>query len=71
MTEDEADRLLGSLSYTTSMDCFKDCDFVAENLTENVEIKDAFYKELSSIVNNNAILNIKGSNTTLILDAST
>lgn len=56
MTEDEADRLLGSLSYTTSMDCFKDCDFVAENLTENVEIKDAFYKELSSIVNNNAII---------------
>lgn len=56
MTEQEADKLLGSLSYTTSMDCFKDCDFVAENLTENVEIKDTFYKELSDVVSDNAII---------------
>ena len=56
MTEQEADKLLGSLSYTTSMDCFKDCDFVAENLTENVDIKDTFYKELSDVVSDNAII---------------
>lgn len=56
MTEQEADKLLGSLSYTTSMDCFKDCDFVAENLTENVEIKDTFYKELSDVVSDNSII---------------
>ncbi len=56
MTEQEADKLLGSLSYTTSMDCFKDCDFVAENLTENVEIKDTFYRELSDVVSDNTII---------------
>lgn len=56
MTEEQADKLLGSLSYTTSMDCFKNCDFVAENLTENVEIKDTFYKELSAVVSDSAII---------------
>lgn len=56
MTEEEADKLLGSLSYTTSMECFKNCDFVAENLTENMDIKDTFYKELSEVVSDSAII---------------
>ena len=28
LTKEKADSLLGALSYTTSMECFKTCDFV-------------------------------------------
>lgn len=56
LTEAEAERLLGALTYTTSMDCFRDCDFVGENLAENVEIKAAFYREISELVPDHAIV---------------
>lgn len=56
MTQKEADKLLGALSFTTSMDCFKDCDFIAENVVENIDVKHEFYKQLSEIVNENAII---------------
>lgn len=51
-----ADKLLGSITYTTSTDCFKSCDCVAENLTESMEIKDEFYKMISAIIKDDAII---------------
>lgn len=56
MTKQEAEKLINSLSYTTSTECFKNCDFVAENLTENVDIKDEFYKTISEVISDNAII---------------
>ncbi len=56
MTKQEAEKLTASLSYTTSTECFKDCDFVAENLTENVDIKDEFYKTISEVISDDAII---------------
>ena len=56
LTKEKADRLLGALSYTTSMECFADCDFVAENLSENLEIKDAFYKKISEVIRDTAVI---------------
>ena len=56
MDKEAADKLLSSITYTTSTDCFKSCDFVAENLTEKVEIKDEFYKTISEIINDDAII---------------
>ena len=56
LTKEKAGSLLGALSYTTSMECFKTCDFVAENLSENLEIKDDFYKKLSEVISNTAVI---------------
>lgn len=56
MNRQEADKLLSAITYTTSTDCFKTCDFVAENLTENVDIKDEFYKTISEVINDEAII---------------
>ena len=56
MSKENAEQLLNALSYTTSMDCFTDCDFIAENLSENVEIKEKFYRELSEIVDDRTII---------------
>lgn len=51
-----AGKVLGAITYTTSMDCFRDCDFVAENIAENADIKAAFYKEISDLVPDTAII---------------
>ena len=56
MTQKEADKLLSALSFTTSMDCFKDCDFIAENIVENINVKHEFYKQLSEIVKDDTII---------------
>lgn len=56
MSKENAEQLLNALSYTTSMDYFADCDFIAENLSENVEIKEKFYRELSEIVDDRTII---------------
>ncbi len=56
MTQKEADKLLNALSFTTSMDCFKECDFIAENIVENIEVKHEFYKQLSEIVKDDTII---------------
>lgn len=52
----KADKILSSITYTTSTDCFKDCDFVSENLKEDIDVKDAFYKTISGIAKDDAII---------------
>ena len=56
ITKQQGQTLIGYLSYTTSKDCFKDCDLVVESIIENVDIKKAFYQEISQIVSSNCIL---------------
>ncbi len=56
ITEQQGQTIISYLSYTTSKDCFKDCDLVVESIIENVDIKKAFYQEISQIVSSNCIL---------------
>lgn len=56
ITKQQGQTLIGYLSYTTNKDCFKDCDLVIESIIENVDIKKAFYQEISQIVSPNCIL---------------
>lgn len=56
ITEQQGQTIISYLSYTTSKDCFKDCDLVVESIIENVNIKKAFYQEISQIVSSNCIL---------------
>lgn len=56
INEDKANKILSSLSYTTDKQCFTDADFISENLAENLDIKDEFYKEISKICNKDCII---------------
>lgn len=56
ITKQQGQTLIGYLSYTTNKNCFKDCDLVIESIIENVDIKKAFYQEISQIVSSNCIL---------------
>lgn len=56
MSEEKAKKVLSSISYTTSVECFKTCDFVSENIAEDIDIKDAFYKQISELVRDDAII---------------
>lgn len=56
ITSEVANKILNSLSYTTDMSCFKEADFVAENLAEVMDIKDEFYKEISKLCKEEAII---------------
>jgi len=61
INEEKADKILSSIKYTTSTDCFKDCDFISENLKEDLAVKDEFYKTISDIVKPNAIISTNTS----------
>ena len=52
----ESEALLKNLTYTTSKDCFKDCDLVIESIIENLSVKQGFYGEISNIVKDDCIL---------------
>lgn len=56
LKEEEAQSLLASLSYTIDTDCFKDCDLVVENLAEVLDIKSAFYAQISELVRPDTIV---------------
>lgn len=45
-----------NLSFTTSTDCFKDCDLVIECIIENLDIKKSFYNQISQLVRKDTIL---------------
>lgn len=56
MTIEEGKILLSNISYTTSKDCFQDCDLVIESIIENEDVKKNFYKDISRIVDVSTIL---------------
>lgn len=56
ITEEKAKSLHSLLSYTVSTDCFCDCDLVVENVAEIVDVKAAFYKQISDLVRTDTIV---------------
>lgn len=55
-TQAEIEATLSRITYTTSMDCFKDADLVNESIVENMEIKHEFWKKVSDIAKPDCIL---------------
>lgn len=56
ITQDEADAAFGRFSTTTSYDDMKDCDFVVEAATENLDIKLDIMKQLDAATRDDVIL---------------
>lgn len=56
LTAKESQGLQGRLSHTCEKDCFKDCDLVVESIIEKMEIKHLFWKEISTLVQEDVIL---------------
>lgn len=56
VTEEESKALLGRISYTGEKDCFKTADFVVEAILEKLDVKHAFWGEISKLVPGDALL---------------
>lgn len=56
LASQQSQDLLNHLSYTTSKDCFKECDLVAESIIEGLEIKKSSYQDTSQFVKDECIL---------------
>ena len=56
MTEDEKDKALKNITYTTEVKDLADCDVVIEAATENPKLKKEIFKELDEVVKEGAIL---------------
>jgi len=63
LTEEAKKTILAKIKLTTQMSDLKDCDFVVEAATENIELKLKIFKELDQIVKAESIL---ASNTSSI-----
>ncbi len=56
MTEDAKKALLGNIQATTTLADLKDCDFVVEAATENIDLKLKIFKDLDQTVKAGSIL---------------
>lgn len=56
MTEDAKKALLGNIKATTTLADLKDCDFVVEAATENIDLKLKIFKDLDQTVKAGSIL---------------
>lgn len=56
LTEDAKKSLLANIKTTTNMQDLKDCDFVVEAATENIDLKLKIFKDLDQIVKKDSIL---------------
>lgn len=63
MTEDAKKTLMGKIKATTQLSDLKDCDFVVEAATENIDLKLKIFKDLDQTVKADSIL---ASNTSSI-----
>lgn len=52
----QAQLLFSYLNYTSSKNCFSNCDLVVENIIENLKIKQDFHHEISHMVNDTTII---------------
>lgn len=70
-TKEEADAILGRIEMTTGKESFSEIDFALEATVENMEIKHAFFRELSEAAKPEAILctNTSGMSITKIAEA--
>ena len=71
VTEAESAALLGRIAYTAEKDCFKAADFVVEAILEKLDIKHAFWAEISETVGDDVVLasNTSGLSITKIAEA--
>ena len=56
MTEDEKNKAIANISYTTEVKDLADCDVVIEAATENPKLKKEIFRELDEVVKEGAIL---------------
>ncbi len=56
ISREEGDSLLAGLEYTCDKSCFANCDLMVESIVEKLEIKQAFYREVSELARPDAIL---------------
>lgn len=63
MPAEEGDAAKQRLSVANSIDDFKDCDLVVEAIVENIDIKQAVFKQIEAVVRNDTII---ASNTSSI-----
>ena len=56
LSEDLSRELLSRILYTTAMDTFKEADFVIEAIVENLSVKLNFWKEVSQLAPDGAVL---------------
>ncbi len=56
ISREEGDSLLARLEYTCDKSCFANCDLMVESIVEKLEIKQAFYREVSELARPDAIL---------------
>lgn len=70
MTEEAKKTLLSKIKGTTQMSDLKDCDFVVEAATENIDLKLKIFKELDEVVKKEAILTSNTSSISITKIAS-
>lgn len=63
MTEEQKKTLLGNIKTAENLQALKDCDFVVEAATENIDLKLKIFKDLDQVVKQGSIL---ASNTSSI-----
>lgn len=56
MTEEQAQTLLNHLTYTISEECFSHCDYIVENIVENLDIKLSFYQKVTPAIPESTII---------------
>ncbi len=56
LTAEESAALRSRITMTTSKDCFTKVEFVLESITENMEVKHAFFRDLCAVVSSEVVL---------------
>ena len=56
VTQENSDRAVKSIHFTTDKAVFGDCDLVVESVAENMDIKKEFWEEISKLVPDSALL---------------
>lgn len=56
LSKEKADSIFNNIIFTCDKDCFKTADFVIESIVEKMDKKHEFWKEISNIVPDEAIL---------------
>lgn len=56
LTEEAASRINDAIGYTCDMQCFTEADFVVEAILEDMKVKHSFWREISGLTPESAIL---------------
>jgi len=55
MTQEDANRTLGSIHFTTDMNALSNVDMIVEAIIENIDLKKSLYKDLNRVCKNDTI----------------